>query len=82
MPPGISKTSPGELVIDLRESSKMQWIKVTDGLGPLMRHFVKKGWFFMYRQRLGENFLIISSGVDLEKDVPLNGTIVWEVQGD
>lgn len=66
-----SKKEFSTSLINLTDSSRMQWIKVPDNksLGTLMRFFVKRRWFFVYKQRYDEHFMIFSSGVDLEKDL-------------
>lgn len=76
----ISKKEFSSNVIDLRDNSKLQWIKALDNksLGMIMRHFIKKRWFFVYKSRYQQDYLIFSSGVDLEKDLPAKANWVEE----
>lgn len=67
-----SKREFASTLIDLTDNSRLRWIKLLDlkSLTLVAKHFAKRGWFFVYRQRSGEHYVIVSSGIELPKDLP------------
>ena len=68
----ISRREFASTLVDLTDTSKLQWIRVLDGpsLTLILKKFVKQGWFLIYRKRFGNDYYIVSSAIDLEKDLP------------
>lgn len=75
----VSRSDFAAHVIDMRDDSSLQWIKVEDNasLSLIIRRFIKRGWFFIYKQRFKDHYLIISSAIDLQKDLPAKAK--WEL---
>lgn len=75
----LSKKDFGGIIVNL---SSHVWLKMPDTkeAGKLSRHFMRKGYCFAHVNRFGEAYIIVTSAIDLKKDIPKS--IPFEVTED